>query len=42
MILVLVELENGSANEVSLETLALARSMTSEIDFFVSWRLTRL
>jgi electron transfer flavoprotein alpha subunit len=30
MILVLVELENGSANEVSLETLALARSLGSE------------
>jgi len=35
MILVLVELENGSANEVSLETLALARSMTSEIEAVV-------
>ncbi|MGH3457274.1 electron transfer flavoprotein subunit alpha/FixB family protein [Aeromicrobium sp.] len=30
MILVLVELENGSANEVSLETLALARSLGSD------------
>jgi electron transfer flavoprotein alpha subunit len=30
MIVVLVELENGSANEVSLETLALARSLGSE------------
>ena len=35
MILVLVELENGSANEVSLETLALARSMSSEIEAVV-------
>ena len=30
MILVLVELENGAANEVSLETLALGRSLGSE------------
>ena len=30
MILVLVELENGAANEVSLETLALARSLGAE------------
>ena len=30
MILVLAELENGTANEVSLETLALARSLGSE------------
>ena len=35
MILVLVELENGSANEVSLETLALARSMSSDIEAVV-------
>jgi electron transfer flavoprotein alpha subunit len=35
MILVLVELENGSANEVSLETLALARSVSSEIEAVV-------
>ncbi|MGA9103181.1 hypothetical protein, partial [Aeromicrobium sp.] len=30
MILALVELENGSANEVSLETLALARSLGAD------------
>jgi len=35
MILVLVELENGTANEVSLETLALARSMSPEIEVVV-------
>ena len=35
MILVLVELENGSTNEVSLETLALARSLSSEIEAVV-------